>query len=195
MAPVGFGVQAALALQRGDVQALVLWISPMRTWKRTVSSCVLHLPVPGRDFRLRLCQHGRKDRRAPRRHHQGGAGRAKATIFTLANPEAAACIYLVESGRWDTAADKAKAYQAAVAVVKQDAGNSRDIKTDVGLFPPGGWEKVRDYYFSLGIIKEKLPPEDYYVTDAAFYAEANNFDKEKIAAMARSYSNRCKDAK
>ena len=54
---------------------------------------------------------------------------------------------------------------------------------------------MRDYYFSLGIIKDKLPAEDYYVSDAAFYAEANNFDKEKIAAMARSYPNTCKDAK
>ena len=64
-----------------------------------------------------------------------------------------------------------------------------------GGVPEGGWEKVRDYYFSLGVIKEKLPPSDYYVTDAAFYKEANNFDKDKIIAMARAYNNTCKDAK
>ena len=65
----------------------------------------------------------------------------------------------------------------------------------IGTFPPGSWEKVRDYYFSLGVIKDKLAAEDYFVTDAKFYAEANNFDRAKIVAMARSYPNTCKDAK
>jgi NitT/TauT family transport system substrate-binding protein len=194
--PVGFGVQAALALQRGDVQALVLWDLTYADMEANGFK-LRYFTFPFQEGIFGYVYVSTDEKIAARRADIIKVVRAgaKATIFTLANPEAAACIYLVESGRWDTAADKAKAYQAAVAVVKQDAGNSRDIKTDVGLFPPGGWEKVRDYYFSLGIIKEKLPPEDYYVTDAAFYAEANNFDKEKIAAMARSYSNRCKDAK
>jgi NitT/TauT family transport system substrate-binding protein len=194
--PVGFGVQAALALQRGDVQALVLWD-------------LTYADMEANGFKLRYFtfpfQQGifgyvyvsTDEKMATRRADIIKVVRsgAKATLFAMTNPEAAACIYLKESGRWDTAADKAKAYQAAVAVVKLDAGHPRDIAAGIGTFPPGGWEKVRDYYFSLGIIKDKLPAEDYYVSDAAFYAEANNFDKEKIAAMARSYANTCKDAK
>jgi NitT/TauT family transport system substrate-binding protein len=194
--PVGFGVQAALALQRGDVQALVLWD-------------LTYSDMEANGFRLRYFtfpfQEGifgyvyvtTDEKLAARRADLIKVLRAgaKATIFAIANPEAAACIYLIESGRWETAADKAKAYQAAVAVVKQDAGRTRSETVDVGTFPAGGWEKVRDYYFALGVIKEKLPADDYYVADPKFYGEANNFDKEKIVAMARGYANKCADAK
>jgi len=194
--PVGFGVQAAVALQRGDVQALVLWD-------------LTYADMEANGFKLRYFsfpfQEGlfgyvfvtTDEKLAARRADIVKLLRAdaKATVFAETNPEAAACIYLIESGRWETAPDKAKAYQAAIAVVKLDASGRSDIKEDVGTFPEGGWEKVRDYYFSLGVIKEKLPPSDYYVTDAAFYKEANNFDKDKIIAMARAYNNTCKDAK
>ena len=57
------------------------------------------------------------------------------------------------------------------------------------------WEIVRDYYYKLGVMKDKLPPEDYYLTDASFYAEANAFDRSQIEAMAHSYKNTCADAK
>jgi NitT/TauT family transport system substrate-binding protein len=194
--PVGFGVQAAVALQRGDVQALALWD-------------LTYADMEANGFKLRYFsfpfQEGifgyvyvtTDEKLAARRADilkllRAGA---KATVFAQTNPEAAACIYLIESGRRDTAPDKAKAYQAAVAVVKRDAGERRNIKEDVGTFPDGGWEKVRDYYFALGVIKEKLPPSDYYVTDPAFYKEANNFDKDKITAMALDYKNNCKAAK
>jgi hypothetical protein len=117
---------------------------------------------------------------------------AKAAVFQAANVEAATCAYLMESGRWDTAPDKPKAFAAALAVVKMDRDHSPLQKEGIGTFPAGSWEKVRDYYFNLGVIKEKLPVDDYYVTDKTLYAEANDFDHAKIEAMAKNYPNPCK---
>jgi hypothetical protein len=118
---------------------------------------------------------------------------AKSQVFQAANMEAAACAYLIESGRWDTAPDKPKAFEAALAVVKQDTARSPvPEQGKIGTFPDGSWEKVRDYYHSLGVIKDKLAAEEYYVTDPKFYAEVNDFDRAKIEAMAKSYPNKCK---
>jgi NitT/TauT family transport system substrate-binding protein len=193
--PVGFGVQAALALKRGDVQALALW-------DLTYADMVAN-GIPLRYYTFPFQQgifgyvYVTTDEKLKTKRTQliklARAG-AKASVFQQANVEAATCAYLMESGRWDTAPDKRKAFDAALAVVKMDRDHSPARKASIGTFPAGSWEKVRNYYFDLGVIKQKLPQEDYYVTDASFYAEANNFDYAKIEAMAKSYPNKCKEA-
>lgn len=193
--PVGFGVQAAIALKRGDVQALVLWDLTyadmeangfeLRYFTFPFQENIFGYVYVSTDEKL-------KERRdAIIKVLRAGA---KASVFQRENPEAAACIFLIESGRWDTSADKSKAFKAAYAVVKQDVERTKVLKEGIGAFPAKGWEQVRDYYYGLGVIKDKLPPEDYYVTDPTFYAEANKFDPEKIRAMARGYENKCKSA-
>lgn len=194
--PVGFGVQAAIALQRGDVQALVLWDLTyadmeangfkMRYFSFPFQEGIFGYVFVTTDEKL-------KTRRAAIIKVLRAA--AKSAHFQKNNPEAAACIFLMESGRWETTADKAKDYKAALAVTMQDVERSKIALKDVGTFPPGSWEKVRDYYHGLGVIKDKLPAEDYYVTDPAFYTEVNNFDVDKIVAIAKAYPNKCKDAK
>jgi len=192
--PVGFGVQAALALKRGDVQALALWDLtyadmeangiPLRYFTFPFQENIFGYVYVSTDEKL-------KTRRADIiKVLRAGA---KAQVFQAANMEAAACAYLIESGRWDTAADKPKAFEAALAVVKQDTLRSPvPEQGSIGTFPPGSWEKVRDYYHSLGVIKDKLAPEDYFVTDPKFYAEVNDFDRAKIEAMAKNYPTKCK---
>ena len=192
--PVGFGVQAALALKRGDVQALALWDLtyadmeangiPLRYFTFPFQENIFGYVYVSTDEKL-------KTRRADIiKVLRAGA---KAQVFQSANMEAAACAYLIESGRWDTAPDKPKAFEAALAVVKQDTLRSPvPEQGSIGTFPPGSWEKVRDYYHSLGVIKDKLAAEDYFVTDPKFYAEVNDFDRAKIEAMAKNYPGKCK---
>lgn len=193
--PVGFGVQAAIALQRGDVQALALWDLTyadmeangfkMRYFTFPFQEGIFGYVYVSTDEKIKA------RRGAIIKVLRAGA---KAAHFQKANPEAAACIFLMESGRWDTTPDKAKAYKAALAVTMQDVERSKISMTDFGTFPAGGWEKVRDYYQGLGVIKDKLAAEEYYVTDPAFYAEANKFDVGKVVEMAKAYPNKCKDA-
>jgi NitT/TauT family transport system substrate-binding protein len=191
--PVGFGVQAALALQRNDVQALALWDLtyadmeangiPLRFFTFPFQKGIFGYVYVTTDEKL-------KTRRADL--IKVARSGAKASVFLASNVEAATCIFLMESGRWETTADKPKAYAAALAVVTMDRDHSPIVKGAIGTFPVGSWEKVRDYYFSLGVIKDKLPAEEYYVTDPKFYAEANDFDHAKIEAMAKAYPNKCK---
>ncbi len=194
--PVGFGVQAALALQRGDVQALALWD-------------ITYADMEANGFKFRYFTFPfQKDlfgyvyvttdqKLASRRADIIKVLRsgAKAEIFERANVEAAACVFLVDSGRWDASSDRAKDYKTTVEVMSKDFADAPPAQHGIGTFDDGSWEVVRDYYFKLGVIKDKLPASDYYVTDPAFYAEADNFDAGKIEAMARSYPNTCKDAK
>jgi NitT/TauT family transport system substrate-binding protein len=191
--PVGFGVQAALALKRGDVQALALWDLtyadmeangiPLRYFTFPFQKGIFGYVYVTTDDKL-------KSRRADIiKVLRAGA---KASVFLHANLEASTCAYLMESGRWDSAPDKPKAFAAALAVVKMDRDHGPIPPEGIGTFPAGSWEMVRNYYYDLGVIKEKLPVEDYYVTDASFYAEANKFDHAKIEAMAKAYPNKCK---
>ncbi|MGH8264029.1 MAG: ABC transporter substrate-binding protein, partial [Steroidobacteraceae bacterium] len=178
--PVGFGVQAALALKRGDVQALALWDLtyadmeangiPLRYFTFPFQKDIFGYVYVTTDDKL-------KTRRADIiKVLRAGA---KAAVFQQANAEGAACAYLVESGRWDTAPDKAKAYAAALAVIEIDQKGSPLPPEGAGTFPAGSWEKVREYYYGLGVIKDKLPTDDYFVADPKFYQEINNFDRSK----------------
>lgn len=191
--PVGFGVQAALALQRGDVQALALWDL---TYADMVANgfklSYFNFPFQKGIFGYVYVSTDEKLKTRRADIIKVLRAGAKASVFQSANIEAATCAFLIESGRWDTAPDKAKAFAAALAVIKMDDEHSPLQKAGIGTFPAGSWEKVRDYYFNLGVIKEKLPPEDYFVTDPTFYAEANNFDHAKIIEMAKAYPNKCK---
>src|SRR5262249_30971994 len=119
--PVGFGVQAALALRRGDVQALALWD-------------ITYSDMESNGFKLRyfsfrfqkdICGSvyvSTDEKTAARRADLIKLVRAgaKATIFQRTSPEAAACAFLIESGRWETAPDKAKAFAGALAAINQD---------------------------------------------------------------------------
>jgi NitT/TauT family transport system substrate-binding protein len=193
--PVGFGVQAALALKRGDVQALVLWDLTYADMEAN-GFALRYFTFPFQEGIFGYVYVTTDEKLKTRREAIIKVLRsgARAAIFQKENPEGAACAFLIESGRWDTAPDKAKAYKAALAVTMQDVERSKVPAEGVGTFPPDGWQKVRDYYYGLGVIKEKLPPEYYYVTDASFYAEVNKFDRAKVVAMAKAYQNKCKQS-
>jgi NitT/TauT family transport system substrate-binding protein len=193
--PVGFGVQAALALRRGDVQALALWD-------------ITYADMEANGFKLRYFTFpfqkdlfgyvyvSTDEKLASRRADIIKVLRsgAKAEVFERTNVEAAACAFLIESGRWEATANKARDYKTTLEVMSKDFALSPMPEGAIGTFVPGSWEIVRDYYFDLGVIKEKLSPTEYFETDPTFYAEANDFDKAKVEAMARNYPNKCKDA-
>jgi hypothetical protein len=62
---------------------------------------------------------------------------AKASHFQKkANPEAAACIFLIESSRWENTDDKPKVFQAALAVIMEDVRRSQISANNVGIFRP-----------------------------------------------------------
>lgn len=193
--PVGFGVQAGLALQRGDVQALALWdITYADMEANGIKMRYYTFPFQKNIFGYVYATTDEK--LATRRDDiiKVVRSNAKAEIFERASVEAAACVYLIESGRWASTADKAKDYKKTVDVMRQDFPQPVMPEGQLGTFPPKAWEIVRDYYYDLGVIKQKLPAEDYYVSDPSFYAAANAFDRAKIEAMARDYHNVCKDA-
>ena len=194
--PVGFGVQAGLALQRGDVQALALWDITYADMEANGIK-MRYFTFPFQKDIFSYVYATTDENLTKRRGDLIKVLRAasKAEIFERTNVEAAACIFLTASGRWASTADKAKDYKKTVDVMKQDFRSPVAPEGKIGVFPDKGWEVVRDYYYKLGIIKDKLPPEDYYVTDASFYKEVNAFDRSKIEALAKNYQNTCKDAK
>jgi NitT/TauT family transport system substrate-binding protein len=194
--PVGFGVQAALALQRGDVEALALWDITYADMEANGYK-LRYFTFPFQKDLFGYVYVSTDEKLAARRDDIIKVLRsgAKAEVLERANVEAAACVFLIDSGRWDSTSDKAKSYKTTVEVMKKDFPNPSDPAVGIGTFTPGSWEIVRDYYFKLGVIKDKLPPEDYVVTDPTFYAAADDFDKAKIEAMARDFPNTCKDAK
>jgi NitT/TauT family transport system substrate-binding protein len=193
--PVGFGVQAALALKRGDVQALALWDITYADMEANGFK-MRYFTFPFQKDLFGYVYVSTDEKLAARRADIIKVLRsgAKAEVFQRTSVEAAACAFLIESGRWAATADKARDYKKTVDVMRPDFRLPPMPDGQIGTFPPGGWKTVRDYYFNLGVIKEKLPAEDYYVTDAKFYAEANDFDKAKVEALARNYPNTCKDA-
>jgi NitT/TauT family transport system substrate-binding protein len=194
--PVGFGVQAGLALQRGDVQALALWdITYADMEANGIKMRYFTFP-----FQKNIFGYVYATTDDELKNHRDNLikllrSSAKAEIFERTSVEAAACVFLIDSGRWANSADKAKDYEKTVAVMRQDFPQPVRPEGQIGTFPDKGWEIVRDYYYNLGVIKEKLPPEDYYLTDPTFYAQANAFDRSQIEALARNYNNVCKDAK
>jgi NitT/TauT family transport system substrate-binding protein len=191
--PVGFGVQAALALKRGDVQALALWDLTYADMEANgISLRYFTFPFQKGIFGYVYVTTDEKLKARRADIIKLLRAGAKASVFLHTNLEASTCAYLMESGRWDTAPDKPKAFAAALAVVKMDRDHGPIPPEGIGTFPAGSWVKVRNYYYDLGVIKEKLPVENYYVTDASFYAEANRFDHAKIEAMAKAYPNKCK---
>ncbi len=194
--PVGFGVQAGLALQRNDVQALALWDITYADMEANGIK-MRYFTFPFQKDIFGYVYATTDEMLATRRDDLIRVIRssAKAEIFERTNVEAAACIFLTESGRWASSPDKAKDYKKTVDMMRKDFQGPVRPEGQIGTFPPKAWEIVRDYYYKLGVIKDKLPPEDYYLTDASFYQQANAFDRSQIEALAHNYKNTCADAK
>ena len=194
--PVGFGVQAGLALQCNDVQALALWDITYADMEANGIK-MRYFTFPFQKDIFGYVYATTDEKLATRRDDIIKVLRssAKAEIFERASVEAAACIFLTESGRWASSADKAKDYKKTVDVMRQDFRGPARPEGQIGTFPAKGWEVVRDYYYKLGVIKDKLPPEDYYLTEASFYAAVNAFDRSQVEALAHNYKNTCADAK
>ncbi len=191
---VGFGAQAAAALTRGDVQALALWDAAYADIEN-LGMKLQYFTFPFQNDLLGYT-YSTTDRRlkAGRESIVGFLrGVAKGTVFSMANPRAATCVYFEATGELKAAADKERTFRNTLNIVKNNLANAElsTPSTRWGSFPgPETWKINEKYYREIGVVSKELPATDYFVSDRAFYEAINKFDANAIAAQAKNYTCR-----
>ncbi|HEY1362781.1 MAG TPA: ABC transporter substrate-binding protein [Xanthobacteraceae bacterium] len=189
--PVGFGAQAAAALIRGQVAALALWDATYVDMQNQGVNLKFFV-FPFQEDLVGYVYVTTDAKMGAKRNDLVKFLRAvtKGTVFAIANPEAAACIYLTASGDIRQAKDKNKALQDATNVVKDNVKNALRSNPNQlwGGFPPNSWATNTKYYQELGVVKGDLPPvNSMFVGDDSFFKEISKFDSAKIEEQAKSY--------
>ena len=119
---------------------------------------------------------------------------AKGTVFSMTNPKAATCVYFEATGGLKTAVNKKKTFQNTLNVINNNLANAElpNPGTLWGSFPGAeAWKINEKYYREIGVISKELPPNEYFVSDRAFYEAINKFDQKAIATQAQNY--KCPD--
>jgi NitT/TauT family transport system substrate-binding protein len=188
--PIGQGAQAVHAVRSGQIDALAYW-----DWAYAI------LENAGLRFRhftsdatreilslVLICNEGFLEAK-PEAATKLAQGIAKATLFTITNPEAAVKIH------WKTyptskpaglAEDRALA--EASNVLKARSAKYRIDGRAVpqwGAFRPEEWVKTQDFLLESGMVQQKLDVKEYY-TDR-LVSQVNAFDKAKIVGQAKAY--------
>ncbi|HYG85524.1 MAG TPA: ABC transporter substrate-binding protein [Azospirillum sp.] len=188
--PIGIGSQAAQAVQNNQVDALGYW-----DWGYAV------LENAGLSFRhftteetkdlLSLMIIGNEDfvKANPDVAMKLAQGIAKATLFTINNPEAAVRIH------WEhypqskpTGVPEEVALKQAVHVLSARLEKYRIDRRAIpkwGAFTEAEWRESQDFLLKSGIASKSMDVKTYY-TDQ-FIDKINDFDQAAIVAKAKAY--------
>jgi NitT/TauT family transport system substrate-binding protein len=188
--PVGLGPQAVNALKTNQVDALALW-----DWAYAI------LENAGYEFRhfhtadtnklLSIMLIGNEDfvNANPDVAVKVAQGIAKGAAFTLANPEAAVRIHWAKyPSSKPTNIPEDQALREAVHVLQARLEKYRIDNREVrqwGAFLPAEWASTQDFFFDVGLLKQKLPVSAYY-TDR-FTRDVNAFDRASVEQRAKAY--------
>lgn len=188
--PIGQGPQAVAAVTSKRVDALVYWDwgyavmenagARFRHFSSDFSRELLSLVlIANEDF---VNAH-------PEVAVRFAQGIAKASLFTITNPDAAVRIH------WNTypasrpagiPADRALA--EAGHVLKARAEKYRADGRAIprwGAFTPAEWEKTQEFMFESGVLAKKLDVAQYYT--GRFIDQINDFDAARIREQARTF--------
>ena len=115
---------------------------------------------------------------------------AKATVFAMENPEAAARIHWkVSPDAQPKGVDDAQALRDAIFLLKE-ALKVFDFKEGDKVrkwcaWDAEEWQVFGDTMVQLGVVKAKIPPTEMYTN--AFVERFHAFDVAKVRAQARAY--------
>jgi len=194
---VGYGPQASEALNRGDVDALMLW-----------NSALAELENIGHEFRYFRADSWREmpdwslatSRQIIENDRQMVVdivrGMVMAEVFTAANPD---CVLRLHWANWPetkaAAEDDATAYEWDMHLLQaeMDAGpawayemHGSDLEA---IATAEEFGRLQDFLLAAGLITTTSDPASFILDDPAFWQEVNNFDHEAIqqAALACDY--------
>jgi NitT/TauT family transport system substrate-binding protein len=188
--PIGLGAQAVQAIQTGQVDALALWDWAYAQLENAGIE-IRHFTSPETDtlLGLMLVGNGEFVREHPDVAVKLAQGIAKASLFTVTNPEAAVRIH------WEhypeskpTGIPEEQALKEAVHLLESRlpkyAIEGREVEK-FGGFTEAEWNDTREFLYANGVIMEKLDIDEYYTTDLV--DQINDFDAASIIEQAKAY--------
>jgi NitT/TauT family transport system substrate-binding protein len=187
---VGVGAPGRLALQQKTVDCLALWDTLQASIENSGMQ-LRRLDLPMVQEMLGQTLATRDDQVTENAAMLVGFARgvAKATVFGLANPEAAVRIHwkMYPETKPQTG-DEAKALKDALNVFNarfmlQRVDNRPDPRFGIGTLAQ--WEKLKSIFKDQKLIEGTVPAADLY--SAALVDQINKFDRAAIVAQAKAY--------
>ena len=187
---VGVGAPGRLALQQKTVDCLALWDTLQASIENS-GMALRRLDLPMVQEMLGQTLATRDDQVTENAAMLVGFARgvAKATVFGLANPEAAVRIHwkMYPETKPQTG-DEAKALKDALNVFNarfmlQRVDNRPDTRFGIGTLAQ--WEKLKSIFKDQKLIEGTVPAVDLY--SAALVDQINKFDRAAIVAQAKVY--------
>jgi NitT/TauT family transport system substrate-binding protein len=187
---VGVGAPGRLALQQKTVDCLALWDTLQASIENS-GMALRRLDLPMVHEMLGQTLATRDDQVTENAAMLVGFARgiAKATVFGLANPEAAVRIHwkMYPETKPQTG-DEAKALKDALNVFNarfmlQRVDNRPDTRFGIGTLAQ--WEKLKSIFKDQKFIEGTVPAADLY--SAALVDQINKFDRAAIVAQAKAY--------
>jgi NitT/TauT family transport system substrate-binding protein len=187
---VGVGAPGRLALQQKTVDCLALWDTLQASIENS-GMALRRLDLPMVHEMLGQTLATRDDLVTENSAMLVGFARgiAKATVFGLANPEAAVRIHwkMYPETKPQTG-DEAKALKDALNVFNarfmlQRVDNRPDTRFGIGTLAQ--WEKLKSIFKDQKFIEGTVPAADLY--SAALVDQINKFDRAAIVAQAKAY--------
>jgi NitT/TauT family transport system substrate-binding protein len=188
--PIGLGPQAVNALSNNQVEAIAYW-----DWGYAILENAgfkfRHFTTPETEKLLSLALIGNEDfvNANPEATIKLAQGIAKATLFTITNPEAAVKIHWQKypaskpAGIPEDQALKEAVHVLSARLLKYKIDNRSVPKW--GAFTKEEWVATQDFLFDSGMVTSKLDAGRFY-TDQ-FITRINSFDAAAIKAQAASY--------
>ena len=188
---VGTGVPGRLALENKQVDALALWDALQASLENS-GMMVRRLDTPFVKDMIGQTLAARDDTLAENPSIAVGFARgvAKATVFALANPEAAIRIHwkMYRQTRPQASVAEARAMQEAIRIFNSRFELQRvDIRDDkrFGFASPAQWERLQTILKEQKIVSGTVPVAELYT--GALIDEINRFDQAAIVKMAKDY--------
>lgn len=187
---VGVGAPGRLALQQKHVDCLALWDTLQASIENSGMQ-VRRLDLPMVHEMLGQTLATRDDQVAENAAMLVGFARgvAKATVFGLANPEAAVRIHWkMYPETKPQSGDEVKALKDALNVFSsrftlQRVDNRPDPRFGIGTLTQ--WERLRNIFKEQKIIEGTVPAADFYTS--ALVDQINKFDRAAVVAQAKAY--------
>ncbi|MGH7397858.1 MAG: ABC transporter substrate-binding protein [Candidatus Rokuibacteriota bacterium] len=188
--PIGQGAQAVHAVKNGRVDALSYWDwgyaimensgVRFRHFSSDLTRNLLSLALIGNEEFVNA---------NPDATAKLAQGIAKATLFTITNPEAAVRIHWAQyPASKPSGVPEDRALAEAIHVLKARSEKYRIEGRAVpkwGAYTKEEWERTQDFLFDSGMIARKLDVAQYY-TDR-FIPRINEFDAARVREQAKTY--------
>lgn len=188
--PIGLGAQAIQAIKTGKVDALAYW-----DWAyaqvENAGIGVRHFTSAKTNnlLSLALVANGDFVSKNPDIAVKLAQGIAKASLFTVTNPEAAVRIHWKHyPSSKPTGIPEEQALKEAVHLLKSRLPKYNIKGREVekwGHFTEAQWKDTQDFLHTNGVIKEKLDISKYYNND--LIDKINKFDASKVIEQAKNY--------